>query len=297
MLVADCSQLLRAVLRAAAVLGGGRLRRRQAGRHAVHRTSPATTGAASTPPCARTAGPGCTVFDCFGAGQQVSQVTYGGVSWREHGQPRRDGGRAVGDAPAARDARPPRRGRAPRRRDPARAALLGEVVASVDRPPDELLGLDVDELRARVGAALRRGQRAPARGVRRPPDLAGADLAGPGPARRPTCAAPTCAARSSSRRTCAAPTSPRRPARGRRPGRRPARRRPDGRRCSSASRRSTRCAATRRRGSPPTWPAPPTGADRALGGTLNASTGHLEARSTRRPGTWRHSQHDATVRR
>lgn len=27
--------------------------------------------------------PGCTVFECFGAGQHVSQVTYGGVSWRE----------------------------------------------------------------------------------------------------------------------------------------------------------------------------------------------------------------------
>ena len=27
--------------------------------------------------------PGCTVFECFGAGQQVSQVTYSGVSWRE----------------------------------------------------------------------------------------------------------------------------------------------------------------------------------------------------------------------
>ncbi|WP_353945374.1 pentapeptide repeat-containing protein [Streptomyces sp. HUAS MG91] len=26
---------------------------------------------------------GCTVFDCFGAGQKVSQVTFGGVSWRE----------------------------------------------------------------------------------------------------------------------------------------------------------------------------------------------------------------------
>jgi hypothetical protein len=26
---------------------------------------------------------GCTVFDCFGAGQQVAQVTFGGVSWRE----------------------------------------------------------------------------------------------------------------------------------------------------------------------------------------------------------------------
>lgn len=27
--------------------------------------------------------PGCTVFDCFGAGQQVSQVTFGGTSWRD----------------------------------------------------------------------------------------------------------------------------------------------------------------------------------------------------------------------
>ncbi|MGW3346039.1 pentapeptide repeat-containing protein [Nonomuraea rubra] len=27
--------------------------------------------------------PGCTVFDCFGAGQKVSQVTYEGRSWRE----------------------------------------------------------------------------------------------------------------------------------------------------------------------------------------------------------------------
>ncbi|MFF3074299.1 pentapeptide repeat-containing protein [Kitasatospora sp. NPDC057936] len=26
---------------------------------------------------------GCTVYDCFGAGQRVSQVTYGGRSWRE----------------------------------------------------------------------------------------------------------------------------------------------------------------------------------------------------------------------
>ena len=26
---------------------------------------------------------GCTVFDCFGAGQKVSRRTFGGVSWRE----------------------------------------------------------------------------------------------------------------------------------------------------------------------------------------------------------------------
>ncbi|WP_425428370.1 pentapeptide repeat-containing protein [Streptomyces violens] len=27
---------------------------------------------------------GCTVFDCFGAGQRVSQVTFGGRDWRQH---------------------------------------------------------------------------------------------------------------------------------------------------------------------------------------------------------------------
>jgi uncharacterized protein YjbI with pentapeptide repeats len=27
--------------------------------------------------------PGCTVFDCFGAGQQVSQTTFGGQDWRQ----------------------------------------------------------------------------------------------------------------------------------------------------------------------------------------------------------------------
>jgi len=27
--------------------------------------------------------PGCTVYDCFGAGQQVSQVTFGGRDWRQ----------------------------------------------------------------------------------------------------------------------------------------------------------------------------------------------------------------------
>jgi uncharacterized protein YjbI with pentapeptide repeats len=27
--------------------------------------------------------PGCTVFDCFGAGQQLTQTTFGGRSWRE----------------------------------------------------------------------------------------------------------------------------------------------------------------------------------------------------------------------
>ncbi|MGO4533716.1 pentapeptide repeat-containing protein [Leifsonia sp. 2MCAF36] len=31
---------------------------------------------------------GCTVFDCFGAGQQVTQQTFGGASWRDSGDTR-----------------------------------------------------------------------------------------------------------------------------------------------------------------------------------------------------------------
>ncbi|MEV6681789.1 pentapeptide repeat-containing protein [Streptomyces erythrochromogenes] len=31
---------------------------------------------------------GCTVFDCFGAGQQISQVTFGGRDWRTHPETR-----------------------------------------------------------------------------------------------------------------------------------------------------------------------------------------------------------------
>src|SRR3954465_15143997 len=31
--------------------------------------------------------PGCTVFDCFGAGQQLTQTTFGGQSWREAPEP------------------------------------------------------------------------------------------------------------------------------------------------------------------------------------------------------------------
>ncbi|MGF1429381.1 pentapeptide repeat-containing protein [Kitasatospora sp. LaBMicrA B282] len=34
--------------------------------------------------------PGCTVYDCFGAGQQVSQVTFGGADWRSAPQTARE---------------------------------------------------------------------------------------------------------------------------------------------------------------------------------------------------------------
>ncbi|HET8598924.1 MAG TPA: pentapeptide repeat-containing protein [Segeticoccus sp.] len=140
---------------------------------------------------------GCTVFECFGAGQQVSQVTFGGMSWRDapdtasrmyavFGVVRQlhemlwylreaeelDGGRAA----------------------PVREELHGLVASS----PEALEALDVTELRARVGAVLhevsarhRRGTRGTpthdrgrAPGRRRGPrlepgaDLLGADLRG-----------------------------------------------------------------------------------------------------------------------
>jgi uncharacterized protein YjbI with pentapeptide repeats len=120
--------------------------------------------------------PGCTVFDCFGAGQQVSQVTYDGISWREQDN--------LGEMAAvlsvmrqlhemlAHLVEVDRRGP-----DGASRALLADVGAWVDRPPEELLGLDLDALRARVGAGLAAAG-ARLRAAHDGPDLAGADLAG-----------------------------------------------------------------------------------------------------------------------
>ena len=139
---------------------------------------------------------GCTVFECFGAGQQVSQVTFGGVSWRDApGTASRmyavlpvmrqlhemlsHLGEALVISPAA----------------STRAeltTLLDEVTELTAATAEALLGLDVLTLRQRVGPLLqqtssvvradaRRSRRAPAslpRRVRPGADLLGADLHG-----------------------------------------------------------------------------------------------------------------------
>ena len=120
--------------------------------------------------------PGCTVFECFGAGQQVSQVTYGGVSWRDHDN--------LGEMAAVlsvmrqlhemllhlAEAEDRVRGVTGDLRD-----RIGVLVAAT---PTELLALDVDELRLEVGDALERASaRARARWDGRV-DLARDDLAG-----------------------------------------------------------------------------------------------------------------------
>ena len=120
--------------------------------------------------------PGCTVFDCFGAGQQVSQVTYAGVSWRGHDN--------LGEMAAVLSVMRQLHEMLAhldevRRRSPDDAAhrLLAELATYVEQSPEELLGLDVDEVRSRVGAELAAAS-ARVRAAYDGPDLAGHDLAG-----------------------------------------------------------------------------------------------------------------------
>lgn len=141
---------------------------------------------------------GCVTFDCFGAGQQVSQVTFGGVSWRD----------APATAPTMYAVLPVMRQlhemlahlleAADLEPDPATAGVLADLVdevgAATAGDPDTLLALDLVALRSRVGDLLRivsatarerhrrragiRGQSRQARRIRAGADLVGADLRG-----------------------------------------------------------------------------------------------------------------------
>lgn len=97
--------------------------------------------------------PGCTVFECFGAGQQVSQVTYGGVSWREQDN--------LGEMAAVLSVmrqlhemlvhlREVER-RSP---DPVVPTTRTEIEVLTGADPESLLTFDVDDLHERVGRLL-----------------------------------------------------------------------------------------------------------------------------------------------
>ncbi|SDG68186.1 Uncharacterized protein YjbI, contains pentapeptide repeats [Lentzea fradiae] len=97
---------------------------------------------------------GCTVYDCFGAGQRVSQEVFGGVSWREAG---REPMFAV--FPLVRQLHELLWYLAEARRlDPHDD--LDAAFAEVDRlgagSPEEILALDVAEVRAKVNVLLLR---------------------------------------------------------------------------------------------------------------------------------------------
>ncbi|MGN9779622.1 pentapeptide repeat-containing protein [Micromonospora sp. H33] len=127
--------------------------------------------------------PGCTVFDCFGAGQRVTQVTFGGRDWRDDPAT----ARAMFDTFAvvrplhellwylteALALDPP----------PELRATLAEAAAETDRlaggDPESLRTLDVDAHRGRVNPLLSRaGDHARARGGRPGVDRRGAALLG-----------------------------------------------------------------------------------------------------------------------
>ncbi len=129
---------------------------------------------------------GCTVFDCFGAGQRVSQVTFGGQDWRQ----------APGTARQMFDVFPVMRQLHELLRYLTEALTLpparpvhGELRRALERTQrltagsaQELLELDMAAHRGEVSALLLRASelvraRVPGRGKdRRGADLIGADL-------------------------------------------------------------------------------------------------------------------------
>ncbi|WP_237404695.1 pentapeptide repeat-containing protein [Actinacidiphila reveromycinica] len=128
---------------------------------------------------------GCTVYDCFGAGQHLSQVTFGGRDWRGA----EDGGRAMFAAlPRMRQLHELLAYLTEVRERPAAAELhpaadreLARVRALTGLDPAALAALDLDAERAAVNPLLLRASelvRAPGPGARRRAVRRGADLLG-----------------------------------------------------------------------------------------------------------------------
>ena len=83
-LTADCSRCFALCCVLLPYSPRRRLRRRQAGRGALPPPRASDDRCGIHADLRERGWSGCTVFDCFGAGQHVSQVTYGGTSWRDH---------------------------------------------------------------------------------------------------------------------------------------------------------------------------------------------------------------------
>jgi hypothetical protein len=124
---------------------------------------------------------GCTVYECFGAGQHVTQGTYGGRSWRDHPEVRAEMFAVfpvvrhlhemlgyLAEAASIPAAVPERA---------AVSALTDEVAGLAESDPDAILAVDVPALRRRVGPVLDRVS-ALARSGRRGPRHRDADLVG-----------------------------------------------------------------------------------------------------------------------
>ena len=120
--------------------------------------------------------PGCTRFECFGAGQHVTQVTYGGASWREHD----DLGEMAAVLTVVRalhEMLTHLRTAAERSPGSVVDALVEEILVLDHAGPATLLGADLDDLHRRVGDVLREAG-ARVRSAHDGPDLERRDLAG-----------------------------------------------------------------------------------------------------------------------
>ncbi len=121
--------------------------------------------------------PGCTVFECFGAGQQVSQVTYSGVSWRQQDNLGEMG--AVLSVMRQLHEMLVHLGEVERRSpDPEAVAAATEVEALTGADPEALLTFDIDDLHGRVGRLLADASTRVRRHWPASRDLSRADLAG-----------------------------------------------------------------------------------------------------------------------
>lgn len=126
---------------------------------------------------------GCTVYDCFGAGQKVSQVTFGGQDWRQAPKTARQ---MFAVFPVMRDLHELLRYLTEALALPAAAVVHGDISLALEEierltlgSPEALSGVDVAGRRQEVSALLLRASelvRAEVRGKKR--DHRGADLIG-----------------------------------------------------------------------------------------------------------------------
>ncbi|MEU2868753.1 pentapeptide repeat-containing protein [Streptomyces olivoreticuli] len=131
---------------------------------------------------------GCTVYDCFGAGQKVSQVTFGGRDWRSAP----DGGQRMFDVfPVMRDLHELLRYLTEARALPAARPVHGELTRALEetgrltaQDPSDLAAVDVQAVRQQVNPLLLRASELARAGFggrkkeRRGADLIGAKLKG-----------------------------------------------------------------------------------------------------------------------
>lgn len=123
--------------------------------------------------------PGCTVFDCFGAGQHMTEHTYAGASWRDPSVNRAEMGAVLSVMRVLHEAAGHLLEAERRGPSPAAGALLERLGPLTDGSPDELLALDLDEVMAEVSGVLREAStRVRAASEAAGPELGRADLAG-----------------------------------------------------------------------------------------------------------------------